>query len=166
LTINNLVVAYAIILLMYSTRDAGFSATRIIISVVIILGIIASVLVVTFFLLKEQKIVSAKTFTDSIVSNISDNDTKTAFDKFDSSLSTNTSTAYYSWLFWSSSFVNNKVTINKTTPSSDYTNPSLDHLLGNGSVITVMYSTSASSKVSLTAIQQADGWKVVNYASI
>ena len=151
---------------MYSTRVAGFSATRIIISIVVILGIIAAILIATFFLLKEQKTTSAKTFTDTVVSSIAEGDTATAFDNFDSSLKTDESTAYYSWLFWSSNFTENKVAINTTEASSEHTNPSFGHLFGNGSVVTIMYTNSESSKVSLTAIQQDGGWKIVNYASV
>lgn len=151
---------------MYSTRDAGFSAKRIIISIVIILGIIITILTVAFFFLKEQKITSAQSFTNNIAQGISDGDVATTFDEFDQSLKPDASTAYYSWLFWSSSFTENKITINGTATSSEYSNPTPDHLIGNGSIVTVTYSTSESSKVSLTAIQQADGWKILNYASI
>lgn len=151
---------------MYSTRVAGFSAARIIVIIVIILGIITAILTGAFFLLKEQKTTSAKAFTNTVISSISKGDSAETFENLDSSLKNDESAAYYNWLFWTSSFTEGGVTISDTIVSSEYTNASPGHLVGNGSVITITYSTSVSSKVSLTAIQQDDGWKIMDYASV
>lgn len=151
---------------MYSIKVAGFSVTRAIVTVVIILAVLAAICTGVFLFLKDQKITGAQVFSNSVIKEISDSNTAASFANFDTSLKTDESAAYYSWLFWSSNFADEKITIDLPAVSSDYTNPSPDHLFGNGSVITVTYNTSSSSKLALTVIQQSDGWKILNYASV
>jgi hypothetical protein len=151
---------------MYSTKAAGFSITKIIVITLIILAVIAAACTATYFVLKEQRTASAQLFTDVFVKDISDNNTTKTFSELNSSLKTDESTAYYSWLFWSSSFSQNKVEIHTPAVNTEYSNASIDHLFSNGSEVKISYTTSASSKLVLTVIQQADGWKILNYESI
>lgn len=151
---------------MHSTKVLGFSVVRTIVVVLIVLGVLGALGTAGFFVLKNQKVGEAKTFSDSLVKSISDGDAADAFSTFDSSLKTDESTAYYSWLFWSSGIKNSNTTIETPALSAEYKDLSVGNLFSIGSVIEVTYSTSGSSKVLLTVVQKDDGWKVLDYAAI
>lgn len=131
-----------------------------------VLVVVISLLAGGYAFFKQQKTQAAATFAQSFANQIQSQDTSDSFAKLDDSLKGDKNSNYYSWLFWSSSFKNEGVKINTPAQIANFTNPSIEHILGTGSIFDFTFTTSGPLKLSLTIIAAGSDWQVTDYRMV
>lgn len=141
----------------------GFSKVRLLIGILGIAILLAGGFIGFFFFMQTSHINSASAFIGTFASDLEQGNTDATFESLDDSLKSDEGVAYYSWLYWSSAFAQNDISIESTPDASTLTDRSIGAVLGGTSDVLFTLNTSIGTKINLTVTKKGSTWTVVDY---
>jgi hypothetical protein len=151
---------------MNAKRIYGFTKMGTFFTILGVILLIAGGVVGTFFFMKNAQVNDATAFMNTFTNELEAGNTDTTFKSLDDSIKDDESVAYYSWLFWSSTFNENDIIIESTPAAVTFLDDSIGSILSNKGTILFTFNTSVDSKINLTVTKKGSSWAVVEYAAV
>lgn len=151
---------------MNAKRIYGFTKMGTFFTILGVILLIAGGVAGTFFFMKNAQVNDATAFMNTFTNELEAGNTDTTFKSLDDSIKDDESVAYYSWLFWSSTFNENDIIIESTPAAVTFLDDSIGSILSNKGTILFTFNTSVDSKINLTVTKKGSSWAVVDYAAV
>lgn len=152
---------------MNPVAERGFSLTKFLLIFLVIIVLITGALFGIYFFNKQSQINEATSTVSDLVSQIQAENTDETFKLFSDKLKgSDSSSAYYTWLFWSSGFKESSITIQQPATSIEYTNSSILATSANNATVTFKFTTDKNSVIYIQLIHSDGSWKIGDYGTV